>query len=112
MPPLRLQRYLSLEGHQLHVQLAEERVGGGGAAGHGHHVLLAQVHALGGAAAGALVVAVLQGLVLPPTQGQFSSWSHRVCLVLCAETRLVGFQLRLCVWLCCNRPTGGQRGWG
>lgn len=59
--------YLSLEGHQLHVQLPQERVGGGGAAGHGHHVLLAQVHALGGAAAGTLVVSVLQGLILPAT---------------------------------------------
>ncbi|KAG7236920.1 hypothetical protein INR49_000109 [Caranx melampygus] len=35
--------HLSLEGHQLHVQLAKEGVGGGRAAGHGHHVLLGQV---------------------------------------------------------------------
>ncbi|TNN30454.1 hypothetical protein EYF80_059392 [Liparis tanakae] len=34
--------YLSLEGHLLHVQLTEQCVGGGGAAGHGHHVLLRQ----------------------------------------------------------------------
>ena len=60
--------YLSLEGHQLHVQLTEEGVGGGGAAGHGHHVLLCQVHAFGGSAARALVVSMLQGLVLAPTQ--------------------------------------------
>lgn len=74
--------YLSLEGHQLHVQLAEERVGGGGAAGHGHHVLLGEVHALWGAAAGALVVSMLQRLVLATTQRHFGARRGRFHLVL------------------------------
>lgn len=74
--------YLSLQGHQLHVQLAEEGVGSRGAAGHGHHVLLGQVHAFRGPAARALVVAVLQGMVLPPTQqSHLRTWHHWFHLV-------------------------------
>lgn len=70
--------YLSLQGHQLHVQLSEERVGGGGAAGHGHHVLLGQVHAFGGATAGALVVSMLKGLMFPPTQSDLGARDRRL----------------------------------
>lgn len=84
--------YLSLERHQLHVQLTEERVGGGGAAGDGHHVLLGEVHAFRGAAAGALVVPVLQGVVLPATQRHLRVGHHRLHLVL-EGRRQTGFEL-------------------
>lgn len=83
-------KYLSLQGHQLHVQLTEEGVCGRGAAGHGHHVLLGQVHAFGGSAARALVVSVLQGLVLPPTQSHLRARHHRLHLVLQGRRRKGG----------------------
>lgn len=74
--------YLSLERHQLHIQLTQKGVCSGGTAGDGHNILLGQVHAFGGTTAGALVMPVLQGLMLPTTQSYLRSWHWGLCLVL------------------------------
>lgn len=77
--------YLSLEGHQLNIQLTQKGAGSRGTAGHGHNILLGQVHAFGGTTAGALVMTVLQGLVLPSTQSHLRSWHWGLCLALKAD---------------------------
>lgn len=59
--------YLSFKGDKLHVELSEDSVSSGGAAGHSHHVLLCEVHAFGWTALGALrVVPMLQSLMVSP----------------------------------------------